>query len=68
MDTQNPLKRAINKVNGIDTSKNQLIKFFRGFRVFEYALWQKKKTRKYQKSTEKFLNQKKHPVITIYRY
>ena len=33
---------------------------FRGFQVFEYALWLKMKTRKCQKSTESFLNQKIH--------
>ena len=31
-----------------------------GFRVFKYALWQKTKTQKRQKSTESFLNQKIH--------
>ena len=31
---------------------------FRGFRVFEYVLWQKTKTRKCRKSKESFLNQK----------
>ena len=38
--------------------KNELIKIFRGFRVFEYALWQETKTQKRWKSTESFLNQK----------
>ena len=33
---------------------------FRDFWVFEHALWQKTKTRKRQKSTESFLNQKIH--------
>ena len=28
------------------------------FRVFEYALWKKTKTRKCRKSTESFVNQK----------
>ena len=27
----------------LNTSKNELIEIFRGFRVFEYALWQKRK-------------------------
>ena len=31
---------------------------FRGFRVFEYALWQKTKTWKCRKSTESLENQK----------
>ena len=34
-NTQNPLKRALNKEDGLNTSKNLLIKFFRGYRVFE---------------------------------
>ena len=44
LDTQNPLKGALNKLNGLNTSKNQLVKFFLGFRDFEYALRQKTKT------------------------
>ena len=35
VNTQNPLKRALNKVNGLNTSKNGLMKIFSGFRVFE---------------------------------
>ena len=44
LGTQNLLKRALSKVNGLNTSKNQLINFtlknkkmetFCGFRVFE---------------------------------
>ena len=27
LNTQNPLKRALNKVNGLNTSKNELMKF-----------------------------------------
>ena len=40
------------------TSKSSKNKIFRGFRVFEYALWQKAKTRTCRKSPESFLNQK----------
>ena len=39
------------------TSKVSKNKTFLEFRVFEYALWQKTKTRKCWKSTEDFLNQ-----------
>ena len=39
------------------------MEIFRGFRVFEYALWQKTKTRKYWKLTATFLN-KKQPLLT----
>ena len=40
------------------TSRNSSNKIFRGFQVFDYALWQKMKNRKRRKSTESFLNQK----------
>ena len=43
------------------------MKIFRGFQVFEYALWQKSKTRKCRKSTESFLNQKTR-IINSYHY
>ena len=43
----------------------ELLEIFRGFRVFEYALWQKTKTRKCRKSTEIFLN-KKSPIVNGY--
>ena len=36
-----------------------LMKIFRGFLVFEYALWQKMKTWKCRKSAEGFLDKKK---------
>ena len=39
------------------TSKSSNNKIIRGFRIFEYALWQKTKTRKCRKSTESFLNE-----------
>ena len=38
LNTQNSSKRALNKVNDLNTSKRELIKIFRDFRVFEYAL------------------------------
>ena len=56
-------KSARNQRNSLNTSKNELMEIFRGFRVFEYALWQKTKTRKYWKLTATFLN-KKHPLLT----
>ena len=41
---------------------------FRGFRVFEYGLWQKTKIRKRRKSTESFVKQRfrvaKNPPIS----
>ena len=38
------------------------MKIFRGLGVFEYAVWQKTKTRKYRKSKESFLNKKASTV------
>ena len=49
LNSQNLCKGALNKVSGLITSKNQVIKIFRGFRVFEYALWQETKTLKLTK-------------------
>ena len=58
LNARNAQKSAQNKITSLNTSKNELLKIFRGFRVFEYALWQKTKTRKCRKSTESFLNLK----------
>ena len=58
LNTKNPFKRALNKISCLITPKNEVIKIFRGFRVFEYALWQETKTRKRRKSTKGVLNQK----------
>ena len=63
--TQNPLKIALNKINGLNTLKIQLIKIFRGFCVFEYALQQNMKTRKRRKSSKSPLNQKT-PIVKSY--
>ena len=59
LKVQNALRSVQNQINSLNTLKNELVKIFRGFRVFEYALWQKIKTRKRRKSTESFLNQKR---------
>ena len=56
--TQNTYKSVPDQTNSFNTSNNELIKIFRGFQVFEYALWQTLKTQKCRKSTENFLNQK----------
>ena len=61
---QNANRSAQNQINSLNTLKNELVKIFRGFRVFEYALWQKTKTRKCRISTESFLN-KKNPLVTV---
>ena len=62
--TQNANKRTRNHINCLNTFKNELMKIFRDFCVFEYAIWQKTKTRKCRKSTGRFLN-KKDPVLTV---
>ena len=56
---------ARNEINRLNTSKNELPKILRGFRIFEYALCQKTKTRKYRKPTERFLNQKEPGVNAL---
>ena len=65
LTTQNASKNAWNQINGLYTSKNQFMRIFRGFQVFEYALWQKPKTQKWWKSTESFLN-KNTTTVKIY--
>ena len=67
LSAQNASKSARNEINSLITSKNELIKIFRGFRVFEYGLWQKTKTRKCRKSIENFLN-KQEPIASSYHY
>ena len=44
LNAQNAKKSAQNQINSLNTSKNVLMKIFRGFRVFQYALWQKANT------------------------
>ena len=58
LKAQNAEKSAQNKITSLNTSKNELLKIFGGFRVFKYDLWTKTKTRKRRKSTESFLNLK----------
>ena len=41
LNAQNVQKSAPYQLNSFNISKNELVKFFRGFRVFEYTLWQK---------------------------
>ena len=62
LNTQNAQQSARNQIIRLNTSKTELLKIFRGFRVFEYALWQKTKTRKCRKSIKSFLN-KKAPIV-----
>ena len=39
LNVQNKYKSAQNQINSLSASKNKLMEIFRGFRVFEYALW-----------------------------
>ena len=39
LNAQSAYKSAQNQINSLNTSKNELMKIFRSFRVFEYALW-----------------------------
>ena len=57
LNGQNAWKSAQNQINSHNTSKNELMKILCDFRVFEYALWQKRKTWKHRKLTESFLSQ-----------
>ena len=67
LNARNTYQSAQNQINSLNTSKNELMKIFRGFRVFKYALWQKMKTRECRKSTESFLNQNA-PIVKGYQY
>ena len=44
LNTQNAWQSSQNQTIRLNTSKNELLRIFCGFRVFEYALWQKTKT------------------------
>ena len=50
-------------MNSFNVSNNEVMKIFCSFRVFEYALWQKAKTRKCRKSAESFLNKKIYQIF-----
>ena len=39
LNAKNDQKSTRNQLNILNTSKNELMVIFRGFRVFEYALW-----------------------------
>ena len=67
LNTENAYESARNQINILNTSKNELLKTFRSFRVFEYALWQKTKSRKRRKPTESFSNEKT-PFVNGYHY
>ena len=59
------LEECSNQINSLNTLKNELMKIFRGFRVFEHALWQKNENPEMPKSTESLLN-KTTPIANCY--
>ena len=65
---QNAQKSAQHKINSLNTFKNELVTIFRGFRVFEYALWQKNENPETPEINRKFSKSKKHSVLSVYRY
>ena len=57
---QNPLKRALNKVNGLNTLKNQLMRIFRGFRLFKKCSMAKNENPEMTEIHRKLSKLKKH--------
>ena len=57
LNAQNAKKSARNQIS-LKTLKNELLKIFRGFRLFEYSLWQKTKTLVAPKINRKLSKQK----------
>ena len=49
-------------------SKSSKNKIFRGFRVFEYALWNKNENPEMSEINRKLSRSKEHPVLNFYRY
>ena len=43
LNAQHAWKSAQNKMTSLNTSKNELLKSFHGFRVLKYDLWKKPK-------------------------
>ena len=69
LNTQNALKSARNQINSLSTSRNELMKISRGFRVFEYALCMVKNENPEQPEIDRKLSKSiKHPVLTVHCY
>ena len=64
LDARNNYKSAQSQINSVITSKNEVMKIFRGFCVFEYALCEKVKNGKCRKLPESILD-KKHQLLTV---
>ena len=67
LSTQNPLKRSLNKVNGLNTCKKELMKIFLGFRVFEECSMAKNENPERPKTHRK-LSKLKTPIANGYHY
>ena len=61
LNVQNAQKSAQNQINSLSYSRNELIKIFRGFHVFKYALWRKNENMLYGK---KLYGKKRKPGNT----
>ena len=59
LNSQNAHKSAQNQIN-----EHELMKIFCGFRVFEYALWQKTKMLEINRKLSKL----KNPIVNSYHY
>ena len=65
LNVRNTCKSAQNQINRLNTSKHELIKIFRGFRIFKYALWQKNENPEMPEINRKLSKLKKHPLLTV---
>ena len=62
LNAQNTWKSARNQINTLNTLKNEPMNIFHGFRVFEYALWQKNKNPETPEINRKLSKSKAHCV------
>ena len=58
LNAQNAQKSAQNRINSLNTSRNELMKIFRGFWIFEYALCQKTENPEMQEINRKLSKSK----------
>ena len=61
-------KKSSEQRNGLNTSKNYLLKIVRGFRVLEYTLWQKNENPEMPEIDWKLPKSIKYSVLMVYRY
>ena len=58
LNTQNAQESARNQIIRINTSKNEFLKIFCSFQVYEYALWLKNKNPKMREINRKLSKSK----------